>query len=225
MAASDVLMWLELGELIRGNLQWIARLYLTSAELAPMATMTTPRQREYLAGRIAAKDAVRTWARQQGGAALHPAQLSIDTDVRGRPHVPPLSELPTNVHISISHSGTTAVALASDAPIGVDIEHRSRAEAVAAQAGHFVSDQDQTILAECWSHKSTPESMLRLWCAKEAAAKADGAGLQGRPHRFVLAGADNDGAMRIRNTVDQREFHVRTTNQNDMLIAIARCAE
>ena len=137
------------------------------------------RRIDWLLGRCAAKDAVRTLVQRQFGAALYPADIEILPDGQGRPQVYGAWTQKFGVQpvVSISHSGGSAVALAAlgmDQLVGVDIESLSPArqgfEAVA------FTPQERDIVAAMPDHQH-PEWFLRLWCAKEALGKALGRGL------------------------------------------------
>lgn len=148
-----------------------------------------PRRTEWLLGRVVAKDAVRLYLKQRYGTVLCPADIEILPDEHGRPMAHgawsrDVSRVPI---LSLSHSDGVAVAVVGDrdvaAGVGVDIEHvgrmREGAEGVA-----FTPDE-QALLASlaAFSEDSWP---LRLWCAKEAVAKALGQGMVPGPHALVV---------------------------------------
>ena len=163
--------------------------------------MPETRRIEWLLGRAVAKDAVRAFLRERTNLLLEPADVEILPDANGRPTVQgnwaaALDAVPV---VSVSHTGGIAVAIAGDqllvAGVGVDIETIGRmseaveqiaftAEELALIAGHRAASED-------WS--------LRLWCAKEAAAKATGLGMLGGPRTLVVQEMDaTSGVVRLR---------------------------
>jgi phosphopantetheine--protein transferase-like protein len=143
-----------------------------------LAVAPMDRRIDWLAGRIAAKDAVRSLLRPQLGL-LRPADIEIHVDQNGRPQVRgpwhSAGELP---HVTIAHSGGEALAIAIDgeacAGIGVDIEQVGRVGDVIRRAAF--TDQESRWVAAV-DEDERPEWTTRFWCAKEAAGKALGCGL------------------------------------------------
>jgi acyl transferase domain-containing protein/phosphopantetheinyl transferase len=135
------------------------------------------RRLEWLLGRIAAKDAVRDYVRRRFHLTLHPADVEILPDASGRPIVAGAwtVQVPRVPLVSISHVDGAAVAVLTDgdgiAGVGVDLERSGRMkpgmETVAFNARELELlngvDGDER---QAWT--------LRLWCAKEASAKATG---------------------------------------------------
>lgn len=148
------------------------------------------RRREWLGGRLAAKWAVMQQLEMQPARPLmqgsrlegrSPTSFEILPDTLGRPVVhsryqgldPPLAT------VSISHlRGGRILAAAAPAghQIGIDITTvgRVRVEDIISLA---FTEQDLAALPS----PLTDSGYLALWAAKEAAAKAAGTGLQGRP--------------------------------------------
>src|ERR1700692_3089088 len=82
------------------------------------------RKRHWLNGRIAAKDAVRQYLwRMHGHRALFPKELAISNAPNGQPQVQPYitAAYAQPLHISISHKGHLAAAIAASRPVGIDI--------------------------------------------------------------------------------------------------------
>ena len=141
------------------------------------------RRREWLSGRVAAKEAVRGLLRGRDGAsdvALRDLVLSAGQD--GRPVVEELSQ----VHVSITHSEGEAVALASTDPVGVDLQPVG---SVAPEVEAVAFDDDETHWLDRQDADARPALAARLWVAKEAAAKATGDGLPLRPAELSVRGA------------------------------------
>ncbi|MFD3723114.1 beta-ketoacyl synthase N-terminal-like domain-containing protein [Streptomyces sp. NPDC058674] len=165
-------------------------------------------RRQWLLGRIAAKDAVRRLLWEDGEGPVYPAELLVGNDASGRPYVTGRHgrELPP-LEVSIAHRAEAGVALAryrspdaGGAPgtgpggpgIGIDIEEVAEpAEATAATA---LSSAERELLAARQAAGEDPPGLwfTRFWAAKEAVAKAEGTGFGGRPRDFEVtcAGAD-----------------------------------
>jgi len=156
----------------------------------------------HVAGRVAAKQAIRSHLGELGFAEFDADRIQITNDELGCPAVAIRGARVATRHlrVSIAHSGGVAVAVAGQVPsghgrgvgpaagIGIDVEpvepRSPRFERLtlgaAEQALRPVAGDDR----DTW--------LTRLWAAKEAAAKATGRGLEGRPKAFAataVAGA------------------------------------
>ncbi len=164
--------------------QMLAGLILSRRERVLWHSLTKPeRQRvEWLLGRLAAKDAVRSSVKERHGLVLAPADIEILPDNAGRPVVAGnwLQRLGVQYQVSIAHTARVAIAGASDsvAGIGVDVEH---AEHMRAEVSAVAFTSYEQALLHREGLPSEELWPLRLWCAKEAAAKAVGYGMQGGP--------------------------------------------
>jgi phosphopantetheinyl transferase len=151
-----------------------------------------PRRVEWLLGWIAAKDAVRHYVRERDGLELCPADIEILPDAKGRPLVAGAwtARVAAVPIVSVSHSEGTAVAVATGpdgaSGIGVDLERVGRVKA-GMEAVAF-TEEERSLLASL--PPPDGEWPVRLWCAKEAAAKATGEGLVRGPQAFVVNGID-----------------------------------
>ena len=94
--------------------------------------------------------------------------LSYGLRENGKPQVAGCEGL----HFNLSHTGNYAVAVFSDAPVGIDIEHRRALK--------------QTLLDKCFtkdeqawiqSHPDKEMAFVRLWTAKESYVKWSGEGI------------------------------------------------
>ena len=157
----------------------LARRFLGERERIEYEQKTPRRQRCWLAGRIAAKDAVRDLLWRMGHGPIFPIEIGIANEPSGRP----VARTPTgrDVSISIAHKNDVAVAIACEGgPAGIDIERiEPRAESFAELS--FTKDELRLVEGE-----PRDEGWTRLWTAKEAAAKAAGTGLSGSPGRFPI---------------------------------------
>jgi 4'-phosphopantetheinyl transferase len=151
---------------------------------------TGKRRREWLAGRFAAKLALRHWRRARGLAPPPLAGLTILG--RDGPSGPPVS--PIGGAVSISHSHGFAAAVAGPAPVGVDIE-RLRPFSASVRTW-FLSDAERAWLGR--AEPERPELATICWSFKEAFCKARGAGiLDGLPGPEWRAW-DHDGRLHWR---------------------------
>ena len=118
------------------------------------------RKRDWLAGRVAAKRALQ----QKSGLPFQ--ALEIRNEPGGRP-------VHSCWHLSITHSGDAAGAVVSQTPVGLDME------VIEPRDSSFVrlvfSTEERRQLE---SIREPDAAMTRLWCEKEAYAKALGHGLR-----------------------------------------------
>jgi acyl transferase domain-containing protein/phosphopantetheinyl transferase len=201
------------------SLDQIAVLLLHLEEEAEYkAIVDRSRRRDFVNSRFAVKDAIRLWWMRRGADPIHPATIHIDHDQNGRPFVSQ-EGMPVLPWISLAHSDGTAVAIASDQEIGIDLEPLSNCHV---QLDGYASDMEKALLAGMASQAPDEAWDLRLWCAKEAAAKACGTGLQGRPRDFALVGGDPGGLFLIRYAATGASLQVHVLPVSQHLIAIAR---
>jgi len=168
---------------------YISRTYLTESERAVYDALPPRRRRQWLAGRVAAKDAVLNWLRRQPGAGeIFPQELTIGNDPNGMPTVLPhhSKNVPAGLCISISHKDQIAAAAVAAGPLGIDIE---RIEARTPEFANLAFTAAERALLGA---EDEAAGLTRLWVAKEAAAKQAGTGLGGRPKDFVGDARDGD---------------------------------
>ncbi|WP_406490643.1 beta-ketoacyl synthase N-terminal-like domain-containing protein [Streptomyces phaeochromogenes] len=158
-------------------------------------------RRQWLLGRIAAKDAVRQWLWDHGEGPVFPAEIRVRNDESGRPYVTGQHgrTLPA-LDISLAHRAEAGVAIVRphrpEPGPGIDIEEvvERDAQTLAVALGE---DELRLLRARC---AATGESealwFTRFWAAKEAVAKAEGTGFRGRPRDFtVLAATAGDAPV------------------------------
>jgi phosphopantetheinyl transferase len=196
IAQPDAAGWVRLTErwADAASRELIARRYLGAAERETYRTHAPRGRRHWLMGRIAAKDAVRRWLWARGAGPLFPVQVTIIADERGRPIVNVLGA--TKVCVSIAHSGDLAVAIAHENEVGIDVEliepRNPGLEMIA------LSAPERALLDRIGSGvgreptRARAEAFTRFWAAKEAASKAEGTGLAGRPTAFAVSAVDGD---------------------------------
>ncbi|WP_405968782.1 beta-ketoacyl synthase N-terminal-like domain-containing protein [Streptomyces sp. NBC_00015] len=176
----------------------IMRNSLGGVERSQYAEHAPRGRRQWLLGRIAVKDAVRQWLWDQGEGPVFPAELRVRNDEAGRPYV-------TGAHgrvlpaldVSLAHCAEAGVAIVrphtpGPGP-GIDIEEVTdrTPQTLAAALG-----EDELRLLRALSAGSGGSEALwftRFWAAKEAVAKAEGTGFDGRPRDFTVLDATPSG--------------------------------
>ncbi len=145
---------------------------------------TSKRREEWLLGRLAAKDAVRLWARGEHGIELAPADIEILADEKGAPRVHARLPGDATPGISISHSRGHAIAalVAPGTAVGVDLQYIDRVRAEDLVGVGLGPDEARLVMQA--PDADRVRVAAALWCAKEAAAKALGRGLEGRPLEY-----------------------------------------
>ncbi|MHB9864004.1 beta-ketoacyl synthase N-terminal-like domain-containing protein [Streptomyces sp. YIM S03343] len=181
----------------------IMRNSLSGAERSQYAEHPPRGRRQWLLGRIAVKDAVRRWLWEHGEGPVFPAEIRVHNDEAGRPYVtglhgrtlPPLT-------VSLAHRAEAGVAIVRPATAaarpGIDIEEvvvrTPETRAAALGAGEL------RLLADLCAPAGADGADLwfaRFWAAKEAVAKAEGTGFDGRPRDFTVTEADADGSRLV----------------------------
>ncbi|QDV34368.1 polyketide synthase [Tautonia plasticadhaerens] len=148
-------------------------------------------------GRIAAKEAARRLWLAEGRGHLYPADLTIEPDESGRPVLlpgvgPGGRDMPI---LSISHTEGVAVALASRDPgarVGIDVER------ITPRSGSFEDlafGPGERALLDRFDAERRPEWVARLWCAREAVAKATGLGMIDGPRGVEVTAIDPASGM------------------------------
>jgi 4'-phosphopantetheinyl transferase len=108
-----------------------------------------------------------------GHLAQHPADVELGTGPHGKPEVPGAP-----LRFNLSHSGDLAViGLTHDAEVGIDVERTSRRSRAVERT---LTAGERATLDEHDRHVQ----LLRIWCRKEAMAKAGGGGLGWAPETF-----------------------------------------
>lgn len=164
---------------------------LTPTERSTYAGFPTEkRRRDWLAGRLAAKSAIRAWT-----AAPQASPIEVLNDASGRPYcrVPGMESVP---EVSISHCAQGGVGAASSGRIGVDwepIEDRP------ARVAEFYASEDERRAGDA-------ASLTMLWAVKEAALKLLGLGLRCDPKELVWDG--RAGALELRGAALARSIEL-----------------
>ncbi|HYR88121.1 MAG TPA: beta-ketoacyl synthase N-terminal-like domain-containing protein [Terriglobia bacterium] len=200
----------------------LAHLMLSERERGLWYNLPTQgrRRSEWLMGRIAAKDAVRMWAEEHFRLSLAPADVEVLTGKFGEPeiHCAPLRNLGATPIVSISHSGGWIVAAASDASarIGIDLVRLQDVRSIDAVKKAF-GDDELKFLPGLGQQEGL--SVLSLWAAREAAAKALGTGLKGEPRDWIIDDCQADG-RHITVKHENESYHVTIWSTPDEVVAV-----
>jgi phosphopantetheinyl transferase len=210
------------------DLEWAARMILHAAEMVEFNRLEPGNQRrQMLLSRMAAKDAARLWmARRRETELCHPSELQVVHDAAGRPAIQRpvvagragISEWP---EISVTHTDGATVALAAAARVGIDVEPESRN--VRELLAEFASETEIALIDAQQATQPDEVWEARLWCAKEAASKALGTGLQGRPKSFRAIGCNGDGSFSLLHTPSDTRFTVLTVRCEGLVLAHTAC--
>lgn len=226
LPASSVCCLVSTADVAGFDAMLLARHVLQVDEMAEFdAKATVPRrQQQWLLGRVAVKDAVRAWlAGPDGGhRMLHPAAVLIARNDSGQP----LARLPEGAEgaprVSIAHCEGRAVAMAAEAPVGVDVEVIHEHEPGFVDA--FTTAAERELLASM-AEEGDPERVAewvtRMWCAKEAVGKLLGTGVDDAPKRFEVIAANVDGGIDVRLPDGERVIRARTVRDGGFIIAWA----
>lgn len=156
---------------------YLSRRYLSALEQRLYQSIAPKRKRQWLAGRVAAKDSVFFLLKSNGIASVFPQEMCVYNDDNGKPVLHPnvSTTVPVNLHISISHKDQYAVAIADTQPVGIDIE---RIENFSESAINLAfSSQENSLVLRAGEDRTL--CFLRAWVAKEAYGKYRGTGLGG----------------------------------------------
>ena len=170
----------------------VMRRFLGQVERADYASRNPNVQRTWLLGRIAAKDAVRTLLWSAGAGPIFPVEVTVANDDRGRPLV--TAPGGADVRVSIAHTAGLGVAIAAEGvDVGIDIE-RVEPRPASFEATALTPGERERLAAGPPAERD--RTITRWWAAKEAAAKADGTGMDGRPRDFEVI-EDSGDRLRI----------------------------
>lgn len=191
----------------------IMRNSLGGSERSQYAKHAPRGRRQWLLGRIAVKDAVRQWLWDHGEGPVFPAELRVRNDAAGRPYVTgEHGRVLPALDVSLAHCAEAGVAIVrphrpGPGP-GIDIEEvvERTPQTLAAALG-----ADELRLLRALSAGGGSEALwfTRFWAAKEAVAKAEGTGFDGRPRDFRVLDATPTGD---RLTVAGRLERARTVH-------------
>lgn len=208
-------------------LDWLTDYVLTTDEQQYWLKLgkNEKRRKQWLMGRIAAKDAVRSYLLRKHKIECRLLDLQLESDADGAVSIKLVGNnslaLP---RISISHCESLVCAIAEEQIAGIDIEElKSRDEgfeklAFTANEKVFLDRLSDTRDYICWS--------TAFWTAKEASAKAHLTGFKGNPKSFEAIGMNKDeGVVTVRSPRNGglvREYQCSVRFDFDRNVAIAR---
>ncbi|MGP9017346.1 type I polyketide synthase [Streptomyces sp. BR1] len=168
-------------------------------------------RRQWLLGRIAAKDAVRRWLWERGEGAVFPAEIEIVNEESGRPRAVGMhGRVLPPIELSLAHRGELAVAIVrpGSPSVGIDIEHVTDRTPDTLRVA--LGPAELALLARLTATTDDSEALwfTRFWAAKEAAAKAEGTGFGGRPQAFAVTHATPEDLV---VSVNDRHHQVHCT--------------
>ena len=165
----------------------LAQSILTTAEADIFSSFRRlEKRKEWLAGRIAVKEAARSLSNSLSGQTIDNLAIQIDTLPSGQPYLNSLGKLSDQI-ISITHKAGNAIAVAAPLSefksIGLDLETIASADDI---EHLMLNDTEQHYLNQL-NQQERARYLKSVWAAKEAAAKALGLGLPECITRFSLA--------------------------------------
>jgi len=177
-----------------GTLSWCADYLLAPRENQIYETLPNlRRRRDWLLGRIAAKDAVRRKLSASEDMSVTYADIEIHNGPEGAPFVysANLAEAQRDWKISITHKDGIAYAFATDRAdvqgVGIDLEMQVEREAGFEDLAFAKSELESLENAQGGKNGRT---IAAAWAAKEAAAKAIKTGFEANPKNFQLTSID-----------------------------------
>ena len=182
------------------------------------------RRTNWLLGRVVGKEAVWLLLKRLANMDLWPADIVIRTDDYGKPFVTGQwsDRLDFSISLSLSHSQGLPVALAAaggdDLSVGIDIE---KLRPVSETFEKLTFSGEEIEIIQNLNESDHQEWSIRLWCAKEAASKALGTGLEGRPRAFEAIDLDPEGEFTMLHHDSGRCLAVRTSQHEGLVIALA----
>ena len=165
---------------------------------------------------------MRDWVQARTGQWLYPSDVVIHHDAQGAPWADGwwVGELTDAPRLSLSHHASACLAAVSPPgqPVGVDFESFGRVRQPAALVDSLAAPE--RVLVQGLQGQALEDRVLRLWCAKEAASKCLGIGLQGQPEAFCVVAAD-DGFETLVVEHVMGTVETRLTCQDNTIIAVA----
>lgn len=178
----------------------LTRKILGRQERAEYAAVPPRRKRQWLLGRVAAKDAVRQYLWRDNPDGVYPHELRVGNAPSGAPTVAGThGKVLPRLSLSLAHCQEMGVAIARRGPCGIDVEELVERDGAAELAA--LGAAERALLDRLAADGGRALWFTRFWTAKEAVAKAWGTGLQGAPQRFAVTAAEPAGQGRAVLTV------------------------
>jgi acyl transferase domain-containing protein/phosphopantetheinyl transferase len=174
-----------------------AHFLLSRKERQIFKDLSSARKADWLAGRIAAKDAVRLWLKCTHHIQVFPADVEIYETEGNRLLACGKWEEETNgeqLLISLSHSNGQALAITASQVHGIGIDMEIYENKPAGFEKISLSAKERKIL-DTLKKNERLDGILRFWCAKEALGKALGTGLSLGPKSFEVIRQENKNIL------------------------------
>ncbi|WP_333473226.1 beta-ketoacyl synthase N-terminal-like domain-containing protein [Lolliginicoccus lacisalsi] len=188
--------WAEVAEMWPdlATRELVVRKMLGAPERDQYEAVPPRRKRQWLLGRIAAKDAIRQLLWRTAAAGIFPQEIEIGNEPGGAPFatgthgrsLPPLT-------LSIAHCAELGVAIAASSPCGVDVEEVLERDTTTENAA--LTEHERGLLDTLASSADRALWFTRFWTAKEAVAKMARTGLDGAPKQFEVITASPDSLI------------------------------
>lgn len=204
-------------------LRILALIYLSFEEREEWSALTgsLKHRRQWLMGRACLKEATRYWIAQQTGHLLYSTDIIVRHDDQGAPYVDGAwcSTLGAP-SVSLSHDHEICLAAVTDPVnrVGIDREAIGRVQKPELLSS-ALTPTEQALL-QGLDEISLQDRLLRIWCAKEAAAKFLGVGLQGLPNTFEVQFADPETHSALVEHA-QTSVYVDLIREDTSIIALA----
>lgn len=208
-------------------LRIMAQALLSAEEREQWLTLASTSDSEekcrWLSGRACIKEAVRYFVMQQTGYLLFPSDIIVVHDEHGAPYVDGWwhGDLIDAPEVSLTHAGRVSItALApSRQPVGIHAEQRK-------ENRHYhlireaMSRHERQLVERANPNDEMSACILRVGCAKEAAAKYLGTGFMESPETFKISSvADDWGQAHVK--VADTMIRVQLIDDDDMIAALA----
>ena len=131
------------------------------------------------------------------GADYKSAQ--IVTDEYGKPG---FAELP--LYFNLSHSGTRAMCIVAEVPVGCDVEQIRPVKP--GLAGRFFSEEENRALEGCETPEAREALFFKLWTLKESFLKCTGRGLRTPLNAFSVSVGPEGAALT--QSADEAEYRL-----------------
>jgi len=168
---------------------------LSPAELQLLEAIPTIKKIRWVAGRLAAKAAIKQIP-ELTGHRLSNLDISLLAQPDGRPQVLISTVRNKSLTVSISHSQdiSVAVADAGELKLGIDIEKIREFSEETIKA--FMTKTEFSFYRQL-SAIDQPAFVTKLWCIKEAILKAQGVGLSLHPARINIDFATDQAITKV----------------------------
>lgn len=130
------------------------------------------RHREWLGGRICAKQTLYLFLQQAGKSSSYPQhhQYRVASEESGRPYFPQLDDVDFSLpRLSISHSKEYATALISRSHCGIDIQYP--AESLERVKKQFTNANEEQLILQSLPKLQPIARLAMIWTGKEAIKK------------------------------------------------------